>query len=86
MGRRPKILDPTKSYKPGDQIHISITQDYVETATEFFSLCTKYHYSPSEVIRGNISEWVEETKKMVEQYEQIKKMELPPEGERASET
>lgn len=86
MGRRPKILDPTKSYQAGDQIHISITQDYVDTATEFFRLCTKYHYSPSEVIRGNISEWVEETKKMFEQYEQAKKIVMPIEGEKALET
>ena len=73
MGRRPKILDPLKSYKSGDQIHITITQDFVETATEFFRLCTKYHYSPSDVIRGNIAEWVDQTKEMVMQYEHAKK-------------
>lgn len=73
MGRRAKIFDPLKTYNAGDQIHITITQDFVETATKFFRLCAKHHYSPSEVIRGNISDWVDQTSEMVEQYERVKK-------------
>ena len=69
MGRRPKTMDEDKPYKAGDQIHITVTQDFAEMATDFFRFCKKHHYSPSDVIRGGMMTWLKRTKKMVDQYE-----------------
>lgn len=69
MGRRPKTMDEDRPYKAGDQIHITVTQDFAGMATEFFRFCKKNHYSPSDVIRGGMMTWLNRTKKMVEQYE-----------------
>lgn len=69
MGRRPKTMDEDKPYNAGDQIHITVTQDFAEMATEFFRFCKTYHYSPSDVIRGCMMTWLKRTKKMVKQYE-----------------
>ena len=69
MGRRPKTMDEDKPYKAGDQIHITVTQDFAVLATEFFRFCKRNHYSPSDVIRGGMVTWLDKTKKMVEQYE-----------------
>ena len=69
MARRAKTLDDNIAYQAGDQIHITVTQDFTETATEFFRFCKKYHYSPSEVIRGCMASWLDRTKKMVEMWE-----------------
>ena len=66
MGRRPKTIDLNTPYEAGDQIHITVTQDFTENATEFFRFCKKYHYSPSDVIRGCMINWLEQTRKMVE--------------------
>ncbi len=70
MGRRPKTMDEDRPYKAGDQIHITVTQDFTETATDFFRFCKRNHYSPSDVIRGGMVTWLERTKKMIEQYEE----------------
>lgn len=69
MGRRPKTMDEDKPYKAGDQIHITVTQDFAGMATDFFRFCKKYHYSPSDVIRGCMMTWLKRTKRMVDQYE-----------------
>jgi hypothetical protein len=69
MGRRPKTMDEDKPYNAGDQIHITVTQDFAEMATDFFRFCKKYHYSPSDVIRGCMMTWLKRTKMMVDQYE-----------------
>ena len=69
MGRRPKTMDESRPYHAGDQIHITVTQDFAEMATDFFRFCKKYHYSPSDVIRGGMVTWLEKTKRMIEQYE-----------------
>jgi len=62
-------MDEDKPYKAGDQIHITVTQDFTEMATDFFRFCKRNHYSPSDVIRGCMMTWLNRTKKMVEQYE-----------------
>ncbi|HHD15577.1 MAG TPA: hypothetical protein ENK47_02595 [Euryarchaeota archaeon] len=54
MGRR-----ATKVYKSGDQIHIAVTQNFEETATEFFKFCKDNHYNPSEVIRSCMEQWLD---------------------------
>ena len=69
MGRRPKTMDEDKPYNAGDQIHITVTQDFAGMATEFFRFCKRHHYSPSDVIRGGMVTWLEKTKKMVDQFE-----------------
>jgi hypothetical protein len=69
MGRRPKTMDEDKPYKSGDQIHITVTQDFAETATDFFRFCKRNHYSPSDVIRGGMVTWLTKTKRMVDQFE-----------------
>ena len=60
MGRQIKH----KRYRNGDQIHISVTKDFTETATEFFKFCRENRYNPSEVMRGAISDWLEKQKEI----------------------
>lgn len=48
-----------KVYRPGDQIHIAVTQNFERTATEFFDFCNRNHYNPSEVIRSCMEQWLE---------------------------
>lgn len=74
MGRRPKTMDEDTPYKAGDQIHITVTQDFAETATLFFRFCKKNHYSPSDVIRGCMASWLEKKKEMEIQDQKIHKM------------
>jgi len=62
-------MDEDKPYNAGDQIHITVTQDFAVMATDFFRFCKKYHYSPSDVIRGCMMTWLKRTKLMVDQYE-----------------
>jgi hypothetical protein len=53
-----------KRYHKGDQIHILVTRDFVDTATEFFRFCRKHRFNPSEVMRGAIADWLEQQKEM----------------------
>ncbi|UCG69007.1 MAG: hypothetical protein JSV09_14670 [Thermoplasmata archaeon] len=66
MGRQTKH----KRYRNGDQIHISVTKDFANTATEFFKFCREHRYNPSEVMRGAISDWLERQKEMVRIYKE----------------
>lgn len=66
MGTQAKF----KRYKNGDQIHISVTKDFAETATEFFKFCREHRYNPSEVMRGAIAEWLEKQKVMQKVYKE----------------
>jgi hypothetical protein len=60
MGKQAKF----KRYKNGDQIHISVTKDFAQTATEFFKFCRENRYNPSEVMRGAIADWLVKQKEM----------------------
>lgn len=51
-----------KHYKTGDHIHIIVTRDFAQTATEFFAFCRKHHFNPSEVIRANLKSWLRNKK------------------------
>ncbi len=53
-----------KVCKPGDHIHILVTKDFVDTATEFFRICSEEHYNPSEIIRSTMAEWVNRQKEL----------------------
>ena len=64
MGRR-----TNKIYRPGDQIHIAVTQNFEETATEFFRFCNDNHYNPSEVIRSCMDQWLQRQKRIKEMME-----------------
>ena len=64
----PKKRSKYKKCKPGDHIHILVTKDFAETATEFFRVCKEEHFNPSEIIRSAIAEWVsrqQELKRML---------------------
>ena len=57
-----------KKCRPGDHIHILVTKDFTDTATEFFRICKDEHFNPSEIIRSAMAEWVgrqQELKKML---------------------
>ena len=61
-----------KKYRPGDHIHILVTKDFADTATEFFGICKDEHFNPSEVIRSVMAEWVSrqvELKKLLRERE-----------------
>lgn len=64
LGRR-----STKVYRSGDQIHIAVTQNFEDTATEFFSFCKDNHYNPSEVIRSCMEQWLDKQKRIREMVE-----------------
>lgn len=66
MGRQRKH----KRYRTGDQIHISVTKDFADTATEFFKFCREHRFNPSEVMRGAIADWLEKQKEMVRIYKE----------------
>jgi len=57
-----------KKYKAGQHIHIGVTKDFTDTATEFFAFCKTYSFNPAEVIRNNIESWLEDQKKLQGQY------------------
>ncbi len=59
-----------KRYRNGDQIHISVTKDFANTATEFFKFCREHRYNPSEVMRGAIADWLEKQKEMLRIYKE----------------
>jgi cyclophilin family peptidyl-prolyl cis-trans isomerase len=64
LGRR-----ATKTYRSGDQIHIAVTQNFEETATEFFQFCKDNHYNPSEVIRSCMEQWLQKQQRIKEMME-----------------
>ncbi|MDG6225831.1 MAG: hypothetical protein QCI82_10010 [Candidatus Thermoplasmatota archaeon] len=53
----PRSKDGYKIYKAGDPIHIVVTQEFAESANEFFSYCKEKGYNPSEIIRQAMVEW-----------------------------
>lgn len=59
-----------KHYRNGDQIHISVTKDFADTATEFFKFCRENRFNPSEVMRGAIADWLEKQKEMFRIYKE----------------
>ena len=63
-----KKEDKYKNCKPGDHIHILVTRDFADTATQFFKICKDEHFNPSEIIRSAIADWVsrqEERKRLL---------------------
>lgn len=64
MGRR-----TSKVYRSGDQIHIAVTQNFEQTATEFFNFCNSNHYNPSEVIRSCMEQWLQKQIRIKEMME-----------------
>lgn len=53
----PRAKDGYKVYKAGDPIHIVVTQEFADSANEFFSYCKEKGYNPSEIIRQAMVEW-----------------------------
>ena len=53
----PRSKDGYKVYKAGDPIHIVVTQEFADSANEFFSYCKEKGYNPSEIIRQAMVEW-----------------------------
>lgn len=60
-GRTPR--GEKKVYRPGDALHIIITQDFAPVANEFFEICREENFNASEVIRSCIKRWVEERRR-----------------------
>ena len=60
----------TKKYRSGDQIHIAVTQNFEDVATDFFQFCNENHYNPSEVIRSTMEQWLSRQKRMKELMEE----------------
>ena len=55
----PRSRNGPKNYKPGDPIHIVVTQEFVEDANRFFTYCRDRGYNPSQVIRQAMVDWLE---------------------------
>ncbi len=47
-----------RSYRPGDPIHIVVTQDFVSDANKFFTYCRDKGFNPSQVIRQAMIDWL----------------------------
>ncbi|MDG6225820.1 MAG: hypothetical protein QCI82_09950 [Candidatus Thermoplasmatota archaeon] len=58
-----------KRYRSGDQIHIAVTQNFEDVATDFFQFCKDNHYNPSEVIRSCMENWLVKQKRLKEVME-----------------
>ena len=56
--------DKLKRYKSGDQVHITVTKDFEDIATEFFKMCRDLDANPSKVIRSGMAAWVERQKEI----------------------
>ena len=59
----------TKVYRSGDQIHIAVTRNFEDTATDFFRFCKNNHYNPSEVIRSCMEDWLKRHQRIKEMLE-----------------
>ena len=59
-----------KKYRSGDQIHIAVTQNFEDVATDFFRFCNENHYNPSEVIRSSMEQWLKRQKRLKELMEE----------------
>lgn len=55
----PRSRNGPKNYRPGDPIHIVVTQEFVEDANRFFTYCRDRGYNPSQVIRQAMVDWLE---------------------------
>ncbi|MGA1848653.1 MAG: hypothetical protein ACMUHB_04855 [Thermoplasmatota archaeon] len=55
----PRSRNGYKSYRPGDPIHIVVTQDFVEDANRFFSYCREKGFNPSQIIRQAMVDWLD---------------------------
>jgi hypothetical protein len=56
--KMPRSRNGPKNYKPGDPIHIVVTQEFVEDANRFFTYCRDRGYNPSQVIRQAMVDWL----------------------------
>jgi hypothetical protein len=55
----PRSRNGHKSYRPGDPIHIVVTQDFADDANRFFTYCRDRGYNPSQVIRQAMVDWLD---------------------------
>ena len=55
----PRSRNGHRSYRPGDPIHIVVTQEFVEDANRFFAYCRDRGYNPSQIIRQAMIDWLE---------------------------
>jgi len=62
-----------KNYKPGDQIHFIVTEDFAETANDFKIYCESNSINTSAAMRNAIAEWLR-NKSQEDAY--IKQMEV----------
>lgn len=62
-----------KKFKQGDQINIIVTNDFADTANQFYKICKEHHFNASEVIRSSIESWVTEQIEMLKFIDNIKR-------------
>jgi hypothetical protein len=55
----PRSRNGHKSYRPGDPIHIVVTQEFADDANRFFTYCRDRGYNPSQIIRQAMVDWLE---------------------------
>lgn len=67
MGRKHR-----ENYEPGDQVHFVLTEDFVDTYSEFIKYCEENSINVSGAIRSAVEEWLEEKKEEKEEINRIK--------------
>ncbi|MGA1792969.1 MAG: hypothetical protein ACMUHM_03370 [Thermoplasmatota archaeon] len=55
----PRSKNGHRSYRPGDPIHIVVTQEFVDDANRFFAYCREKGYNPSQIIRQAMIDWLQ---------------------------
>jgi hypothetical protein len=55
----PRSKNGHKNYRPGDPIHIVVTQEFADDANRFFTYCRERGYNPSQVIRQAMVDWLD---------------------------
>ncbi|MGA1820016.1 MAG: hypothetical protein ACMUHU_03300 [Thermoplasmatota archaeon] len=55
----PRSKNGHRSYRPGDPIHIVVTQEFVDDANRFFAYCRDKGYNPSQIIRQAMIDWLQ---------------------------
>jgi hypothetical protein len=56
----------------GNQIHVVVTKDFMETADEFFIYCRENGYNASKVIRDSMARWLKEQKEQKQELTRIR--------------
>ena len=60
--------DGDRRWRAGDQIHITVTREFTETAGEFLDFCRANNFNISGVIRECMESWLKRQKRIQQEF------------------